>query len=217
MKTTENLKFILLPFALILLSMLVASLYTSWNHERKVASLDQIVSTFEFKDTLVQYQLYQDSIVLQWSGPSKHKHWIGGIYLVKENPREEIYVKFPNAKDGYLGKLTLTNQKHCFTGFHLPPDSVDQYRVLLEARPHFLGCTSIGQIHYPWPTFHPDTSNSSGFILNKSIKDLTMTTFDLVKIKSLPDDYRAFCLDSIESAYGRKITDKELSQSSVEW
>ncbi len=56
--------------------------------------------------------------------------------------------------------------------------------------------------------------NTDGTKVNRDVRNFKITSFDLVKLKNMSPEWRAFCRDSIEKAFHTTFTDAEIEESS---
>jgi len=217
MKKHSETLFIILPFSAIILTILIAPFLFSKDHQIQVLAYESVVNIVNFKDTLISCQLYRDSLSIQFEKPIQHKHWHGEIFITKNNPREEIHIEFPEKIPHYLGKIKFTDKAVTFSKFHLLADSLQEYLIKFHASPHFPGHKAWGEPYRQGFFFYSDPNRPNYLVLDESIKDLSITTVDLVKLKNLSPDLKAFCRDSIQRSTGLTITDVKISESSYDW
>lgn len=171
---------------------------------------NSVVSTTQFEDTLVYYHLYSDSLVIEFDQPPKIKDWHGEIFITHKDESKTIHIEFPGKTYGHVGKVHFSSKKKTFKGFHIPEDSLSQYRVLFRAIPHFRNYTSIGEVNTPMYLFVPDDQHPNQFMVEPNVEDYQITLINLRKLKYMPEDMRVYCWDLIEHKYGITITWEEI-------
>lgn len=184
------------------------------NEAEKINAYNEVVSTSTFQDTAINYSLFSDSLVLEFAKEPEMKHWYGEIFLVKTDPDHEVHIPFPNKTTENMGRITITEKKLTFSGFHISPDSLHRYRVHFHAVPTLPGFHSIGDIYGPMYLFNSNPNGSNKLEVNDLVHDFTITSFDLVKLKKMSPELSDFCRDSIENAFNTTFTDVEIEESS---
>lgn len=161
----------------------------------------QLVSTSQFDDTPIRYQLYADSLVLNFPKSAQKYSWYGEFFIWTKSPENGVHVQFPNEQEGFLGILPIKNNRLNLSGFHLSKDSLSQYTIQFVARPTLNDNYSWGIIYRPMYLYASNTMQRNQLVINKDVQDLTIYSIDLKLLNSLDEETRKFCVDSLEKQY----------------
>lgn len=80
------------------------------------------------KDTLIHYQVYSDSLVFEFKPKAHYEYWSTQTWL-KHHGVNSIDL-------GVNDMHPVINNKLIFTGFHIPPDSIQYYKAESFSFPH---------------------------------------------------------------------------------
>lgn len=183
----------------------------------KIRAYTDVISTSTFEDTVITYFLSSDSLILEFEKAPKIKHWYGEILLLKSDLRDAHVIPFPNKGKDDLGRVTIEGKQLVLSGFHIPADSLDWYLIHFQAVPHIPGFRSWGEIYTMGYLFSSQFDGSNKLHVMPLIRDFKITSFDLVKLKNMSPEWRAFCRDSIEKAFHMTFTDAEIEESGYEF
>lgn len=180
----------------------------------KIKAYKSLISTAVFEDTVITYSLHSDSLVLEFAKPPRIKHWYGEVLLIKSDSYEELVVPFPEKTKENMGKVILKDQRLVLSGFHIPSDSLERYLICFHAVPRIPGFQIRGDIYGPMYLFQSELHGGNRLKVNRDVRNFKITSFDLVKLKNMSPEWRAFCRDSIEKAFHTTFTDAEIEESS---
>ncbi|XOV67893.1 MAG: hypothetical protein ACFHU9_01735 [Fluviicola sp.] len=174
-----------------------------------------VVSTDEFKDTLLTYRLTQDSLTFTFEQPLHHDCAVAEVILLY--PSEEDYkylnLNFPSKIPGYLGQVPFEGNSFSFTGFELPVENTNSVIVELRYYSKKPGYAVTGEMRFPRYTFRSSKTSEGRMLLHPDIKDLSLTCVDLVALKKMPWEQQKACRDLIEERLKWKLTDLEIEES----
>lgn len=219
LRLTTSLTTLKIPKEILPLSILVVTIASSLfiqdylaqaRKQKQIDAYNSVVSSTYFEDTVLNYNLSSDSLILQFPTPPKHDYWIGEIFITKNKSDECIHIPMPDKPDGYLGKIPFINGKATFKNFQIPEDSLNLYSLKISAAPRFLNCRAIGDVYKPRFLFYSHPVKPKALKLNDLVEDFKITLFDLDVLKSLSPDLKQFCKDSITRAHSIKITDERI-------
>lgn len=199
MKRINEIALLSLPFVAVPAFLLMGNLLANSKIAAKQEGFNKVVKTEYFEDTLANYRLYSDSLIIEFQKTLKIPDWFGEIFVVKKD-RWEVgaEIQMPGQKDGQLGEMHFTNGKATFRGFHLQKDSLSSYRVLCRMVPHYPGRVGIGDVYLPQYLFSSSETISNKLVLSDQVKDLKIVVYDLTELNNLERDVQLFCIDSIE-------------------
>lgn len=213
MKRTKELILLSLPFIAVPVFLFVGNRLSHSKNKANVDAYRNVVKTVYFEDTLVNYTLRSNSLVIEFQKPLEHTNWLGEIFIMKKGENGFVaHIEPPGKKDGYLGEIHFTNGKATFGGFQLSEDSLSSYQVLCHLVPHYPGCYAMGDIFPPYLFLSSDTIPNK-LVINPVVKDFKVVTINMNQLKKLEPAARDFCRDSIEKAFGEVFSDVDITGS----
>ena len=175
----------------------------SCNQNSNEAAYNKVVNDdITFKDTLIQYTLTSDSLVLEFTQPQKHRDWLGEIFICMKDRNPAVHIYDKKSPEGELGGIAFKNGKVAFGGFHLPEDSLDFFEIRFRAVPYFPGKEARGDVYVPLYLFLPDEKRKGFLVLNPNVKDLSIVTFDALQFAKLSPADQEYCEKKMKEKYG---------------
>lgn len=207
MKRIKELALLSLPFVAVPVFLFIGNRLTHSKDKANQEAFRKVLKTEYFEDTVAHYNLYSDSLVIEFREPLKHRQWVGEFFIVKKDKWEvAAHIQMPGKTAEQLGEIRFKNGKATFGGFQLPKDSLSFYRVHCHLVPFFSNGFGVGDVYIPPYLFSSSATIPGKLVLSDQVKDLKITFIDRTELEKLDPDTRLFCRDSIEKLLGHSYS-----------
>lgn len=176
----------------ILITFLFFSNCTPSEEEMKEVYNEFFVEGFELNDTLINFSLDSNSLILEFAPPTKFKSWTMEVYLVNKKTKDQIKISSTN-------ETKIISNRIAYRNFKIPINQIDNYYPVVFA------CPNPIDTNYIFISVPPDAVKNKYSQKDTTKKSLqcwqpnrkyVMLNFHL--LADMDDETREYCLQKFE-------------------